>query len=262
MKSVRVKQFLSGLCGGMAITLGLTGCAQSEYDIEVRTNYPEDVPLAGLAITVLPFDRDSLRDSLAEASPSPRPQFAELEAELAVYLPPDLSGLTDSFLPWQAIHDSVQDLADSLNVAGADSSPQYAGAYDRLRDMYQRLARSTVDRDAAMQEHVGDDKELASRAAAAADSLRAWERTTFASFPELADSLLVREGRKMFTATTDDDGVAEFTLPPGRWWILATWVDPKNPFREYHWSVAVKVRLFSSKAVPLFAGNGNGRWRY
>ena len=262
MNSARLRYSFLIWCGTAALALGLFGCSASEYHIEVRARYPNDVALADLTVTTLPFDRDALRDSLAGVSEAPRPQFPELEAELASYSLPDISGLTESFLPWQAIHDSVQHLADSLYIAGSDSSPQYASAYARLRDLYRRLARSTVDRDAAIQEQVGDDKELALRAAAAADSLRAWERITFEQFPELADSAVARQGRGMHRTTTDHDGVAEFTLAPGRWWIVATWVNPANPFREYHWNVGVVVRRFGSKSVPLFAGNGNGRWRY
>jgi hypothetical protein len=246
----------------VAATLGCYGCSASEYIIEVRARYPDDVPLTNLTITALPFDRDALRDSLAEASGIPRPDFQDLESELASYTRPDLSGLTEASLPWQAIHDSVRHLADSLNLAGPDSSPQYARAYARLRDLYPRLARSAVDRDAAIREQVGDDRELALRAAAAADSLRAWEATAFARFPELADSVLARVSHGIHGATTDHDGVAEFALAPGRWWLVATWVDAENPFREYHWNIGVAVRRFGSRSVPLFAGNGEMRWRY
>ena len=114
--------------GAAAITFGLLGCSASEYQIEVRATYPEDVALANLDITVLPFDRDALRDSIAAAQPNPRPMFADLEAQLSSYAPPDLAELTEAFLPWQAIRDSVQHLADSLSAVGADSSPRYAAS--------------------------------------------------------------------------------------------------------------------------------------
>jgi len=244
------------------MTFGFFGCSDSEYHIEVHSTYPDNVALANLTVTALPFDRDALRDSLAQASDTPRPQFPDLEAELASYTRPDVSGLTESFLPWQAIHDSVQHLADSLNIAGSDSSPAYARAYSHLRELYQRLARSAVDRDAAIREQVGDDRELASRAAAAADSLRAWEGVAFADFPELVDSIMAQQDRGVFTATTDSHGVAEFVLPPGRWWFVASWTDPENPFRVHHWNVGVVIRRFGSKSIPLFAGNGNDIWRY
>ena len=226
MKPVRSRCSLFILCGAAAIALGLLGCSASEYHIEVIARYPNSVALANLTITALPFNRGVLRDSLVEANEIPPPQFPDLETELATFTRPDISGLTESFLPWQSVHDSVRHLADSLNITGPDSSHQYARAFARLRDLYQRLAQSTVRRDAAIREQVGDDRELASRASAAADSLRAWERLTFARFPELADSALARAGRGVHSATTNNHGTAQFTLSPGRWWIVAAWVDP------------------------------------
>ncbi len=184
----------SAACSAVAATvflLGLQGCSgPSELHIEVHAHYPDETALTDLVITALPFDRDALRDSLAEASGIPRPQFPELEAELVAYRKPNISGLEESLAPWQAIRDSVQHLADSLNTTGSNASPQYAAAYARLRNLYQRLARSSVDRDATLQEEVGDDRQLAVRASLAADSLRNWETITFAQFPTFADSVM------------------------------------------------------------------------
>ena len=262
MKSLRLRcsQLVSTVTA--ATVCGLCGCSPSEFHIKARAHYPDDITLANMEITALPFDPDALRDSLVEASDIPRPQFPDLETELASYRRPDISGLEESFLPWQAIHDSVHHLADSLNNAGSDSSPEYASAYARLRDQYQRLAQSAVHRDAAIREQVGDDRQLAMRVAAAADTLRAWEGLAFAQFSELADSAIAREGRGFHRATTNDDGVAEFTLAPGRWWLMATRADPENPFAEYYWNVGMVVGLFGSRTVPLYAENGVGRWRY
>jgi hypothetical protein len=234
----------------------------SEYRIEVRVRYPDEAPVVNLEITALPFDRDALRDSLATASEVPRPKFADLESELASYALPDLSGLEEALSPWQAIYDSVRLLSDSLNSHGPDGSTQYANAYARLRAQYQRLAQNTVQRDAAMREQIGDDRDLAMRVAAAADSLRAWERTALAAYPELADSVMARDGRTLRRATTDANGITEFTLAPGRWWFVARYIDPENPFREYYWNVGVRVRWIGSKSVPLFDGNGVSGWRY
>lgn len=248
--------------GVVSCTLSLAGCLPSEYDIEVRIQYPDGIALADVEITALPFDRDAIRDSLASASQVPRPQFRDLETELAAYEFPDLSDLDQTLSPWQAIHDSVRHLADSLNGAGPDSSEQYARVYGRLRDQYQRLAQSTVQRDAAMREIVGDDKDLAMRVTAAADSLRAWESAALASYPDLADSAIARSGRTIHSAKTDEGGLVDFTLAPGRWWFIARWPDPANPFREHYWNVGVRVRLIGSKSVILYEGNGTGRWRY
>jgi hypothetical protein len=124
------------------------------------------------------------------------------------------------------------------------------------------LAQTTVQRDAAISDLVGNAKELAMRAAAAADSLRAWEGTVLSTFPQLADSAIAHAGRSIHRVMTDENGVAEFTLVPGSWWIVARCSDPDNPFIERYWNVSTPVRLFSSKSVVLDENNGIDRWRY
>jgi len=234
----------------------------SEYDIEVHVGFPSENSLANVEITAVPLDLDSLRDSIARESQILRPQFQELESDLASYAFPDLTGLEETLAPWQAIYDSVRNLADSLNRDGPDSSDRYTAAYARLRNQYQRLAQSTVQRDAAMQELVGDDRDLAMRAAAAADSLRAWEGVALASFPERVDSALSFEGRALHRTVTGENGVAEFTLTPGRWWFIARRTNPDNPFLEYYWNQGMRIRLIGSKSVVLDSGNVIRRWRY
>lgn len=255
-----LRSFLTG--GAVATTLGLLACSSSDFHIEVSVRYPDDTPLTGLEVTALPFDRDAIRDSLAAASEVPRPQFPELEVELAEYTPPDISGFDDSAVPWQVIHDSVQQLADSLMGVGTSRSPTYARAYARLREQYRRLAESTADRNASIRARFGEYTDLANRAALAADILRAWEGTAFAGFPELADSAMSTVGRGIHNAETDSDGNAFFSLEPGKWWIVASCVHPQNPFKKYYWNVPVVVGRLGTRMVPLFDGNGASRWRY
>ena len=247
----------------LAVTLcGLGACLPSEYDVEVQLSYPDGQAFGGAVITAIPFDRDALRDSVSASSESPRPDFSELESELAAYERPDLSGLEGEFEPWQAIYDSVRLLADSLNSVEPSNSAGYSGAYARLRSQYQRLAQSTAQRDAAMREHVGDDKDLAMRAAAAADSLRAWEGFSLEAFPEVADSVLAQDGRGIHHATTGEDGTVEFTLAPGPWWFVTRTPDADNPFMEMYWNTGVTVRFFGSKTISLNSENARRRWRY
>lgn len=246
----------------VATLCALGACFPSEFEIEVKLSYPNGHTITGAEITAIPFDRDALRDSIADLSDTPRPGFAELEREMVEYERPDLSGLAGTFEPWQAIYDSVRSLADSLNSIEPNRSTEYIGGYARLREQYQRLAQSTAQRDAELREHVGDDRDLARRAAAAADSLRAWEGHALGSLPEAIDTILVRDGRSVHRATTGVDGSAKFTLPPGRWWIVARTEDAGNPFVEVYWNVGVTVRLIGSKTITLNDGNGARRWRY
>jgi len=246
---------------GATALVALTACAGSDARLEVHVLLDEGERLAGVEVTAIPFDPDRLLDSLARASESPQPRFPELEAEMAAYRRPDEGSLREVGALWLALRDSVAHLADSLNAVSPDS-PGYAAAYERLRQQYQRLSQRAVERDRALRERIGDDRDLASRAAAAADSLRRWEHQAFAAFPELADSALARAGRQVHHSVTDASGIVEFTLTTGSWWLIARWSDPENPFRERYWNTALVLSALGPAVVPLHGENSTLRWRH
>jgi hypothetical protein len=239
----------------------LVACSEQETNLELRAFLNDGEPLAGLVITALPFDPDRLLDSLASASSYPRPEFPELESEMAGYQRPDQTTLVNMGSGWRATYDSVQRLADSLNQV-SPRSPAYSGAYEHLRQLYQRLAQRAVERDAALREQIGEDRELATRAAAAADSLRAWQNSAYADFAELADSALARAGRERIELVTDREGIAEVALERGAWWLIARRPNGENPFMEYYWNVPLVVNAMGPRVVPLYSGNVVTRWRH
>ena len=82
------------------------------------------------------------------------------------------------------------------------------------------------------------------------------------TFPQHADSAIAHSGRSIYRVTTNENGVAKFTLTPGSWWIVARFADSDNPFIERYWNVRLAVRLFGSKSLVLDESNGIDRWRY
>ena len=247
--------------GATAIALISTGCQVSQVHIEVHASLQDGQPLAGIEIAAVPFDPDRILDSLTLASSTPRPSFPELEAELRAYRRPAENQIQDVGTAWRATRDSVRQLADSLNAVGT-TSPGYARAYARLREQYRRLAQRAVERDVAFFERIGDDSRLAVRAAAAADSLRAWEQRAYAAFPAVADFALRHSGRSTHREIANEEGIADFALSPGPWWFIARTTDPNNPFSEYYWSVPAVLRAVGPIRIPLDRRNTTARWRY
>lgn len=236
------------------------GCAADESQLEVAA-FLRSGPLADLEITALPFDPDRILDSLTASSPVPKPEFPNLTADILVYRRPAAAELRNIGATWRATRDSVAHLADSLSRVSADS-PGYARAYERLRRQYQRLARRAAERDAEYRRAVGEDRDLALRAAVAADSLRAWERSAYLSFPSLADSAVARSGRAPVAGVTDEAGWLELPLAPGSWWLIARLLDQENPFVERYWNVAVVVSRFGPAKIPLYEQNSSVRWHH
>ena len=238
----------------------IVGACGARTSLEIRAQL-DGTPLENLHITALPFDPDDLLDSLAAASPTPRPDFGDLEAQLRDFRPTDDSAAKRAASPWLALRDTVTRLADSLNAADR-RAPDYSAAYERFRTLYRRLSERTAERDAALRRLNGPDLQLARRAQTAADSLRAWEYDAFQAYPDVARQKVERLGRPAMETTTDSSGVAELALASGAWWIVARWPDPGDPFMEYYWNVPVHVNGWLPAAVPLHRTTAVRRWRH
>ena len=240
--------------------LAIAGCHQ-DARINVAAVWEDARPIAELEILALPFNPDRILDSLATAAPTPPPMFAELVQEMRTYTIPEDDPYAELNRPWLALRDSVEALSDTL-MAMDRSAPAYAAGYARFRTLYGRLADLAAARDRALREVNGERVDLARRAAAAADSLRAWEYTAYAAYPEVAAEAVLASGREVVEGVTDKDGMVLLVLDPGRWWLVALTPDMTNPFMEYYWNVPVTVTRVIPLRLPLIPDIAVRRWRH
>ncbi len=230
-----------------------TGCSGPDATLEVRAVL-DGTPQSGQEIAVLSYDTQRILDSLERASRDPRPEFSELDAALRAFRRADPDSIADLHSEWTKTRQTVDRLADSLNQIGR-AAPGYAAAYARFRAAYRNLAGTEAGLESRMRTELADDRDLAQRAAAAADSLRSWERTAFRDFSRLTASL------EKVLVTTDSVGRARVSLSPGRWWIVGRVSDPDNPFLEFSWNVPVVVSSLVPIVVPVGDHNVTLRWR-
>lgn len=241
--------------------LAVAPACSAERALVIRAAAEGGVPLGGLEITILPVNPDALLDSLAAAAREPRPAFPQLEAAMATYRLRDRPAFGGLDPAWRATRDSVSALADSLRGKNR-AAPAYRAAYDRLRSLNDRLAQRQAERDRAIRSVIREDRELAQRAARAADSLRRWEQVAFASYPERLADAVVRSGRDPHHVSTDTAGTARAEVPPGRWWIHARMPHPQNPFQEQYWNVLVTTNRLVPTGVVLSGANAAMFWRH
>jgi hypothetical protein len=235
-----------------------TGC-NGNTDVVITAAWGASTPIVDLTITALPFDPDRIIDSLEALAAIERPDFTDLEAEMLAYEPPADERFEEASRPWRALRDTVQQLADSLIAIGR-SAPGYSTQYARFRQLYARLAQRAAERDDAIRRLGGNQMDLARRAAVAAESLRTWEYEALASYAEIAGTKVLLTGHDAVEATTDEEGEAHFSLAPGRWWLVARYADPENPFMEYYWNVPVTMSMLPVR-LPFSLGNSERRWR-
>lgn len=261
----RVGRF-DGWTAGLSLLAAVAttpGCA-GERTLAVRLVREAGIPPAGLEITVFPVDPEALLDSLARAARRPKPVFPDLQQEMLGFRDDrsrDTTGALYALKAWATTRDSVEALADTLRSVDR-ASLAYREAYGRLRGLYQRLAQRGAERDRALRGGLGGERDLALRAARAADSLRRWEQVAYADFDARMERALRRSGRDVRQAVTDSAGMAELALPPGRWWIQARVRDPRNPFLERAWNVPVTLTALVPVALPLLGRTAVIRWRH
>lgn len=245
----------------VALTLSLA--CDNDPPVYVRAELAPGVPLAGFEVMAVPFDAEELLDSLAAASPTPRPTFPDLERRLAEYrigdrdtVQPDAQ-LTAS---WLATRDSVMRISERLRAMDR-AAPGYKEAYARFRDLYARYASREAAREAALRRLFSSDRALADQAARAADSLRRWERDAYREFPRLASDRVGRLGHSVERVAADSAGRLVLRLPRGDWWLNARLANPDNPFVEYRWNVPLRVSGLPM-GVPLSGHNTQSQWRH
>ncbi len=230
----------------------LAGCG-GEGEV-VLTATLDEVPLVGLEIVALPYDAQSLLDSLGRAAPTPRPDYTALEAELKDYQRKDSDSIANLSAEWAEARRAVAQLADTLNGMERGSA-KYASAYTRFRTAYHALSRDEAVLEGRMRRELGSDRDLAARAGAAADSLRRWEQEAYRAFADVV------AGQDGITGKTDSLGQARLGLEAGRWWLVARRPDPENPFMEFAWNVPLVVSSIVPVATPLSGHNVTLRWR-
>jgi hypothetical protein len=218
-------------------------------------------PLQNVEITAFPFDPGRILDSLADAAPTPAPDFSALTAELRAFDPDSVPPPQPADPAWAALRDSVVALSDMLGRMDRRSAG-YATHYERFRGLYARYAQATARHETAARAAGGSLLDLARRARAAADSLRAWEHVAYAGFETVIARELGAQDRVVQSATTDSAGRAALRLPPGAWWIVARTPPARNPFFEHYWSVEVHPNPWLPTVVRLTERTAVEQWRH
>jgi hypothetical protein len=225
------------LSAGLAA--GVAGCDGGRHAVAVRVSIPDpastETPAAGVGVVALPYDRDSVLQSLEARARSPRPHTAALDSLFARFRGP--------FTAYTAISYAEGSLRDSLRLLRSrlDSLPRSAPEYATLSARYARLSDSLlrVER-RAHQARAALDRarvDFVSHSESLRTAVRHWEDSTYRGYDRVVESLARARRREPVTDTTDATGWARFTLAPGTWWIYARAWDTSDPNSQWYWNV-------------------------
>jgi len=206
--------------------------------VSIRDPDGHPAPVAGLPLAILPYDRDSILESLSRRSPARRPETRQLDSLFASIRAPFAALTTETFRS-RRLHDTLAVLRRHLDTTSRASGQYrtlylaFANAADSLSAANRRMADAGRQVSVVMQ-RIGPRIEPLRRA------MTRWEDSTFHSYGRAVEQLNSRLGRAQLSLQTGVDGRLAVRLPPGRWWVYARAPDPADPNAGWYWNVPVR----------------------
>ncbi|MEX0912472.1 MAG: hypothetical protein WD031_03500 [Gemmatimonadota bacterium] len=201
----------------------------------------ERLALGDLPIRLLPYDRDAIFDSLEAAHPDPEPPIPPEILEQQQQVQEAQSEWRAAEERWATVRDSLRTLSDRLTQMqnqGLRGTPQYSQAFQQFgtleseeQQVNQQMQQAFAEFDALQQQTLAD-----------ADSIRVvrdvWADEAFADFNTVIAQKLTESGLEEHADTTNAQGVAEFRVPTGQWWVYTRYT---LPYEELYWNVPIEV---------------------
>ncbi len=192
------------------------------------------IPLGGVRVALVSFDRDSLRRAVEADATSPRPNTDQLDSLFQRF-----RGPYQQVLELARARDDLRDrIREGNSSAIADSLAPVEQAY--------------ADADRVLAE---TRRQLQPQIEALRKSLRAWDRTVAPQFDSLSSQLA--RGRRPIIDSTDATGWTHFEIPPGPWWVVAWVLNPNDPNSQWYWNLPL-----TGDTLHLTNATGHLRPRY
>jgi hypothetical protein len=229
----------AGITGAACVVL-LAACGGSELVVQAQITDAEGqpVPLRGLPLSLLPYDRDAIFDSLGQAYAQPEPE-----------IPPDLMTLRDSIAQaqtewrnaterWNVGRDSLKTLSDRLRGMNP-ASGQYIVLFRDFNALEPQVNALQRTMDQSFQRFT----ELQNRTSARSNEVRLhreqWADAAYADVDRVIADRLKSLRLEEMADTTDDNGMARIRgARKGNWWLYARY---DLPFEELYWNVPIQV---------------------
>ena len=248
---------------GLLLAAAACGPAQVVVTVEQTVDNPDGSgtvtrPIQGIEVTLLPFDRDAVFDSMESAFPTKQPA-----------IPQDLMDARDSVRvaqeKWQAatarwgtLRDTLQKITETMKKYSR-GEPQYVLMYKDFQAFDSELGRVEREKDNFFKKF----DSLQKGTIHASDSVRIaredWADSAFAGVDEVFAAKINDSGLQAATDTTDASGVAngdQFKVPPGKYWVTARY---ELPYTELYWNVPIEVKRGEPNEIKLTKENAKER---
>lgn len=218
-------------CGGSEVVV------ETAIEQETAEGTTEAVPLSGLEVQILPFDRDEVFDSLSQAYPQPEPPIPDSILQLQQAIAEAQDEWQTAEARWNTVRDSLQRLSQQLQGLSR-ASGEYQVLYRDFVDLEDEETQLRRRSEEAFREFTGLQTQFASSAEEIRLLRAEWGDEAFKDVDMVFEAKLEESGRDMVVDTTNAAGIASVQVPAGQWWVHTRY---ELPFSELYWNVPVTV---------------------
>lgn len=242
-----------------ALALLVLVACNSTRQVKVQVLVPDlaglETPIPGAVVSALPYDRDSLIETMERRAPSGRLHTQALDSLFQAFHGPFLDMSRAAWLVEQSTR-RLDSLNAALAAAPADS-PAARELAARRHIVSDSLARQNAGLVRARSALGAARDTLWPRIEQLREEARAWKNTTYAGYDTLTRSQTTGRMRMITSDTTGAAGWASLRINQGIWWIHARSPDPQDPNFEWYWNVPLV-----GDTVRLSPATGRHRPRY
>ncbi len=213
-----------GSVAGLAlVSAAVAACGPGEGSVQVvegGEDGSEPVGVADVEVQLLPYDRDGVFDSLAQAFPTPEPEMPPELAAAQEEIAAARQAWTDAEARWNALRDDLQRLSDRM-----EGLNRRTREYNTLFREHQQKHAEYERLDSRIQSLFSRFESLQAAATDRLDSMSVakenWEDDAFQDWNEVVAAKIAASGLDVHADTTDVDGNAFFRVAPGNYWVYA-----------------------------------------
>jgi hypothetical protein len=243
-----------------ALAVAACGPAQAVVLAEIDLDNPEGEgtvtrPIGDLPVTLLPFDRDLIFDSLTAAASSPEPEIPADLLDAQTRVAALQSEWREADTQWGAGRDRLQEINRELQGVSR-GSPQYRLLFGEFQEQETRVNAAERVKDQAFARFTALQDSIIGRAAEVRVVRDNWADEAFADYGEIQLAKIRASGRQVVADTTDANGVAQMAVPPGEWWVYARY---DLPYEELYWNVRVQIDKGDPVEIRLNRANAQLR---
>lgn len=253
-----------GILSLALVTLVLAACSPAEVvvtaEIQVEDPISGEVqtrPLSDLEVSLLPYDRDQIFDSLTMAASSPEPVVPEELLAAQEAIAEAQAEWREAENRWATLRDTLQTISSEMeNYSPAEGA--YRVLFQEFNDLEAQLGDVERTKDRLFTVFDSLQKENIARAQTYNLALDEWAVEAFADVDAIMLAKERAAGLTSVVDTTDANGVASqnFSVRPGQYWVYARYEEVYN---ELYWNVPLDVTKGEPVTITLNRDNAEVR---